>query len=541
MRIKVSLFLLLHVIFFLSCSKQPVDFNQLQLNDVDGLYYLRGNFEEPYTGPVSNTDQDGYIQGTEVEGFLKDGRWDGSFRKYNSNIDLIVTTYKDGNIHGSYISYHKDWFEPHIKEKSFYNNGILDGPFISYYDKQNDKYHIELETTFKNGTPIGPTYNLYYSNGNLKEERKYVDGLENGIRKKFTEDNQLISEESFVNGKMDGLSRYFFQLNPKKNSNNKYIGKKIRGMLLSKFTYKEGVLNGPFKTFQLRRENSNSKSNVIRETSGTYKNNLLDGQIYFYSKNNDLEVKNFVRGVIEGPYKKYEPKSLRNYKDYVLVEEGQYLNDYPYGDFKRYDPNTKSIIEEFTFTEGGILNGSVKRYNVEGDIIYEGTYLNNNLDGLIKTFRNNGLLYSKYTFDNGKKDGPFSIYDHQLIIFPITEDKLKFFNNNPTIIGSFKYDQLDGPYKEYKFFNGVKYLYIDSNYKDGNLHGKYVKYQVDSYRVRYIEDNKVYKWEESNYVDGVLHGSYKEYYDVDIRYYDQETLKLERTYNNGKIIEETRY
>ena len=54
----------------------------------------------------------------------------------------------------------------------------------------------------------GP-YESFYKNGQVKKSGFYESGRKNGIFRSYSKDGNLISEESFLNGKLHGKSIWF--------------------------------------------------------------------------------------------------------------------------------------------------------------------------------------------------------------------------------------------------------------------------------------------------------------------------------------------
>ena len=115
--------------------------------------------------------------------------------------------------------------------KKWYRNGQLEYKTNSIND-ENDRLHIENDRL----------HIEWYENGQLKSERNYKEGKENGFQKQWYESGQLQSEASFKDGSLDGLKKYWYK----------------SGQLLYEENYKEGKQEGLSKNWyengQLRSE-----------------------------------------------------------------------------------------------------------------------------------------------------------------------------------------------------------------------------------------------------------------------------------------------
>jgi len=149
------------------------------------------------------------------------------------------------------------------------------------------------------------------------------------------------------------------------------------------------------------------------------------------------------------------------------------------------------------------------------------------VNGLVRAIKKNGVgrTMEEGTLLNGQKHGAWIIHDDvkQNIIEIVNyhEGKKCGVSVKPNFAREkeksyYANDLLHGPKETYG--NNAKPT-MSSNYVNGQLEGKVVKY---------YEDGKTLK-EESNYKNGKMDGSSK--------YYDQEgNVKLEYMYKNGKMV-----
>ena len=81
-----------------------------------------------------------------------------------------------------------------LKSIVYYKNDRIDG--IVEYDKSGKLLHKSI---FENGTG---DWKLYWSNGKVSEEGKYVSGRKDGVWKKYREDGSLDTILKYDNGRL---------------------------------------------------------------------------------------------------------------------------------------------------------------------------------------------------------------------------------------------------------------------------------------------------------------------------------------------------
>jgi antitoxin component YwqK of YwqJK toxin-antitoxin module len=166
-------------------------------------------------------------------------------------------------------------------------NEIYSGPVFSLYKNGQ----LKQEKTFKDGKEDGP-WKYYYSDGQLQEERTYKNGKQDGPFKWYHKNGQLAEEGTFNNGNIHGPFKYYYE----------------NGQLKEEGTYKYNKLDGPFKLYhengQLQRE-------------GTYKDGEKHGPWKSYYDNGQLEY--------EKTYKN-DVKEVSSKSDCSIVDDWVYPN-----------------------------------------------------------------------------------------------------------------------------------------------------------------------------------------------------------------------
>ena len=87
------------------------------------------------------------------------------------------------------------------QDDEFVENGV-----VKKYDEQN---RLAAEVTFRNGVRHGVT-RIYYSSGALSDEIMYVDDEKNGIAKKYHKNGKIYSLTPYLKDEKDGVQKKFY-------------------------------------------------------------------------------------------------------------------------------------------------------------------------------------------------------------------------------------------------------------------------------------------------------------------------------------------
>ena len=488
------------------------------------------------------------------EGEYIDGKqWKGKFKKYNDNNILFIE--------GEFKNGIKSW-----KEYDEFQNLIFEGIYENEYEYKGKEYineKLKFEGKFKNGKRIsGKEYN---NEGNEVFNGTYKDGKRwNGKLKVY----RLIGNNF----------KLIFDGELKK-------GKKWNGLSSSlgfEGVYKNGKKwNGKGKE-QIR------KSNMI------FQGEFLDGMYYngnFYTYNGSGKMKNLIGNLVKG--------SGNNIKKYNyggnLIFEGDFIGGkYIYG--KEYN-NLGEIIYEGKYKNGKkyegiykikmhnhiytyyILNSKVsnKFIDLNKEIIYEGEYNEGLKEGKGKEFNKNGNILFEGDFLNGYRYNGKEFDDDGKLLFegkykkgiPFNGIKKEYINGLLRFEGEIKnglklkgreYDQFSNIIFEGEYQNGVKYkgkekytkdLIFEGEYKEGTIY-KGKDFDINN-RIRFEGEYKNkhrYKGKEFNENNELIfEGNYKFYCNTEIRWIgngkeyqmikqppkeDKKELIYEGEYLNGK-------
>lgn len=125
------------------------------------------------------------------EGYLVQGKPNGSWLKYDVDRITELSSYVDGILHGVQIQFSK---REQVDEKSFYVNGLKNGRSARF-----EFGRLIEEVTYKNGKMEGVLYE-YHRTGNVKKEVHYKNGLQHGLFRYYDPDGNLTLEYEYRDG-----------------------------------------------------------------------------------------------------------------------------------------------------------------------------------------------------------------------------------------------------------------------------------------------------------------------------------------------------
>lgn len=191
-------------------------------------------------------------------------------------------------------------------------NGLKQGKWTKTYANGVTRY----EGQFKKDMPYGEFKN-YYISGVLKAVTNYsADGIIANT-KTFHENSKPLAEGKYVNQMKDSIWNYFSDVN---------------GELISKETYNNGKLNGPSLTFY-------PESEKVAE-SIEYKNDLKEGDFKKYFPNGSI--------MTEGKYKnnQLEGNFILYFPNGKIQLKGKYKNGRQIGNWSYFDEDGNKVNEE---------------------------------------------------------------------------------------------------------------------------------------------------------------------------------------------------
>ncbi len=126
---------------------------------------------------------------------------------------------------------------------------------------------------------------------------------------------------------------------------------------------------------------------------GDYLNGLRNGIWTEYHANNyPKSITGYVEGQRQGLWISLDNRGQ-------LQERAYYHNDKLYGAYVKYN---RSRIKEEYFYVNGLLEGPVKKYYANGNILEESNYKNGKLDGIAKWYDQEGNVTIEYEYKDGE-------------------------------------------------------------------------------------------------------------------------------------------
>ncbi|MCK5169120.1 MAG: hypothetical protein KAQ75_04500 [Bacteroidales bacterium] len=342
------------------------------------------------------------------------------------------------------------------------NNEIIVQENINRYSTKGDKDGVWKE---------------FYINGNIKEEKTYLNGKLNGYFKLYNEEGKLIDAIKYNNGEVDINSNDFETEIEIKEKYDETENLNFQG------SYKKSVPIGVHRYFD-------SKGNVTKCKTYNITGNivaegivLINGKeegewIYFYENNKKRATGKFNKGKKQGNWTYY-------YSNGCIQQTGTYTNGKLTGIWKWYYESGELLKEEFYIY--GQLDGEANEYTELGNIISKGNYIEGNKEGEWIYRIGDQEYKGKYVMDF--KDGVWKSY---YLGKEILSSEGRFIHGNPD--GKHEYFYPDGKLKEEKYYSEgrkvkswSKYdeygdLVLVVQYKEGKVYkinGVKVKLSVD--------------------------------------------------------------
>lgn len=197
------------------------------------------------------------------------------------------------------------------------------------------------------------------------------------------------------------------------------------------------------------------------------------------------------KGRKQGLWQKKYPKSD------LLLYEGQFRDDKPYGTFTYYYPDgeLKATIEHQS--DG---HHSKARFYFENKMLMsEGFFIDQKKDSIWINYNKEGLLISLESFKNDKLNGKKIIY--------YLEGQIETEKLNPLSIANYKNDTLNGEFKE--FFSTGKLKYI-GKYHNGKQVGEWKEFYPNGnlFKLSRYKDDRLHGWSTTYTKDGEENGKF---------------------------------
>lgn len=556
-------------------------------------YYETGELFADYT--IKNDELDGlytvYFKNGKVQKTInyKDGTIKGEFKSYYADGNPYQTgQYKDGAAEGEWLYYHRNGkleskgsfnADNQVgKWETFYDNGKkqqvsnfnddgelegistwydLDG--IRHYEKtyKNDlmiaykffdksgeilsgdensegnmdyKYYYSTGQLFsegilKNGKLSG-IYKTYFVNGKLFQEGNMKDDQWDGEFKEYYEDGTLKLHTSYNEGTFDGYMMSFSENGKikrkgwlkKGNPEQKFINYYPDGTLESIYNYREGKVQGTYKSYDISGRIIEASSyehgrliktdyydtlgkvyqSVIMPKSGEVKELYVSGEVAsvygvncnesygthkFYYKNGNLSAEYGMQNSLLKSYKRFDENGQ-------LTVEGTYLTNLNDGTWQYYYPNgNKMSANEY---QSDFLHGKAYQYDEKGNVVLESDYYQGELHGARKYYSPSGnlQLIKHYIANVGPVGYQYQLPNGQLSDTIRIETKGKFVikayyqNGKPSVIQNYRDYYFHG--ESVRFDENGNMLSV-SRFSNGDLDGKRIEYYSNG-KTKHVEN-----------------------------------------------------
>ena len=201
------------------------------------------------------------------------------------------------------------------------SSGLKQGKWVKMWNNGMVKYRGQ----FRDDKPYGE-FKYFYPSGKLKVVLEYSEDGSRAHNISYYENGKKMAEGDFVDQKKEGKWKYFSEEDEK---------------LILEENYKNGKLNGEAVTYY----HDSGKPFEILE----YKNGVKDGEWMKYFPEGQLMTETFYKnGVLEGTFVNYTPEGK-------LLIKGWYKNGEQDGVWEFYDEKTGDLLRKEYFKEGRLL------------------------------------------------------------------------------------------------------------------------------------------------------------------------------------------
>lgn len=358
---------------------------------------------------------------------------------------------------------------------------------------------------------------LYYANGKLSSEGTIRDGKPDGYWKTYYENGKIKSEGNRKNFLLDSIWKFYTN----------------KGLMYVSYSYKNGKKNG-YKCSYTPDPKDSIKG--VLASKENYVNDTLQGEAYHYKKGKLYQVITYKDGLAEGKSYEFSPDSLITS---IIIYKGGFI---------------KKITKINQYNTQGHKEGLWQTFYPNGQVKWEGTYVDGKKDGYFKTYTETGSLVTidKYINDvlqtnapelaklevkttyysNGKvkSEGPYKnnlpYGVHRMYDENGSEQKADIYDSG-RIMAEGKLDSSgaqQGEWKEFhangqlksigKYVNGIKVGEWKFFFENGKMFetGKYDNRGREQGKwMWYYSDGNVRR--ESNFYNGLEDGNFVEYND----------------------------
>ena len=167
------------------------------------------------------------------------------------------------------------------------------------------------------------------------------------------------------------------------------------------------------------------------------------------------------------------------YENGRIRYEGNFLNDHPVGEFKRYYPN--SAIQAILEYSDDSKTAYARLFYDNGKIAAEGKYIGKDKDSVWSYYSSfDGKLSMKETYQEGKREGEsIKLYNNMIVSERIIYShdlrhgtwEQFYQNGKPRLMGNYVNDLREG---EFMSWDANGYQSMKGYYQNGLMHGKWI-------------------------------------------------------------------
>lgn len=414
------------------------------------------------------------------EGFLRNGQPDGYWKSY----------YRNGQ----------------LKAEGNRLDFKLDGPWI-FYDRDGLK---SSRITYKKGEKDGPSF--LYQEGQLHKIDQYEEGKLQGISKYFYPDSSLKKEIPYQEGKQSGQGFEYAQSDGRVITLLEFKnGALLRKQAINRFDEQEQK-QGLWIQFH--------KNGIIAQ-EGPYINDLKNGYWKYYTTAGDLiRVEKWVNGELQegaAEVAKVEIKREIYPETGTLKFKGAYQNGKPTGVHREYNKEGE-VVNSIIYDQGiklfegvvdaaGLKQGPWKHFYRSGELKAQGSYKDDLKIGRWNYYFRDSTVEQTGSYQRGKADGLWewffpdgSILREEEYRFGLEDGSSIEYNDTGAVVAKGEY--IDG-YKE----GSWEYIINDhkevGSYFEGLRNGTWKHYYLSNGNLRF----------EGNFENGQPNGTHIYYYD----------------------------
>ena len=514
-----------------------------------------------------------------MEGNIENGKPEGKWILYLENSsNFIVGNYHNGLKEGVWkFLFVKETNDTICFDKMDFKSNLLENEKIEYYNNGQ----ISKIIHYKNGEKHGEEIEYFENKENVVEKySNYNKGLFDGVKIKYSHNNDTLEYETYILGKKNGKCIYYDYKGKIRNvidfKNDKFDGDYIKYFDNGRIAYIiECKNNLPFTSILA------NDSTGIKLNQGTLKNG--NGTLFCYFANGQLqsscnyknqlmcgEINTFYKSGLVGDTGKVFANNEKSFKENTLYVDIEDFNIYSSKqqnfstgtNIVSYDENGKLEYKYFyqdtnslefkglvfhKFAANGnliyqhnevnrLIYGEVKEYYDDSkisaienyDIIQKDSIKESVKNGTFKYFYQNGILKAEITYKNNNETGKSFFYDDSGIL-----KRIKIICDNGEI---------------YNIYNGDTVNKIDSNgLKQGKwisfpYHSKYSNTCQDQPNgIEYYNDDKpIGTWETFNYRATKLYRKFI-WIDYELAKYFEYNYDEKLLYEGFKINQEIKH